>query len=102
MAKTSSKAQAIRDAIKADRHAKAKEIVATLATKGIKVTTPHVYMIKSQLKQKQRKANRAKAVETSRQAGSSNPVSAVLSVRKLAMDLGGLKNLKALVDVLSE
>jgi DNA-binding winged helix-turn-helix (wHTH) protein len=96
------KSAAIREAFQANPKAKAKEIVATLASKGIKVTIPLVYYIKSHSRKKKRRQKREVAVSASRAAGMSNPVQAVIKVRALASEVGGMKSLKQLVDLLSE
>lgn len=54
------------------------------------------------IRSKQRKAEREKVVESSRQMGSNNPVEIVLRVKDLARDLGGIQNLKKLVDLLAD
>ena len=43
-----------------------------------------------------------KVAESSRQTGSKNPVEVVLRVKDLAREVGGIKNLKMLVDLLAE
>ena len=47
-------------------------------------------------------AKRAAATTAAQQSGLTNPVEAVLKVKALARDLGGLKHLKRLVDALAE
>jgi DNA-binding winged helix-turn-helix (wHTH) protein len=96
------KSAAIRDALQANPKAKAQEIVAALAGKGIKVTIPLVYYIRSHSRKKKRRQKREAAVSASRAAGLSNPVQAVIKVRALASEIGGMKNLKQLVELLSE
>jgi hypothetical protein len=96
------KSAAIREAIQTAPNAKAKEIVETLKAKGVKVTIPLVYYIKSQANKKMRKQKRAGAVTASKAAGMANPVQAVMKVRALAAEVGGMKNLKQLVDLLAE
>lgn len=98
--KTTTKADAIRELLKQNPQAKVREVTAALAAKGIKVSDNHVYMIKSRAKLAKRKANRAAATASATRSGISNPAEAVTQVRRLAHDLGGLRNLKQLVDVL--
>jgi hypothetical protein len=98
--KTPTKADAIRNYLGERPNAKAKEIIAALAAKGIKVSENHVYLIKSKSKARRRRASRAAAAAAAGRSGISNPAEAVLRVRRLAHDLGGLRNLKQLVDVL--
>ena len=61
-----------------------------------------IYFVKSKASQKKRKARRALAEETSRQAGANNPVELVIRVKDLAREVGGMKYLKQLVDLLAE
>ena len=100
--KTTTKADAIREHLSQNPKAKVREVTAALAAKGITVSDNHVYMIKSKNKARKRKANRAAAAETATRSGISNPAVAVTQVRRLAKELGGLRNLKQLVDVLSQ
>ena len=69
---------------------------------GIKVSPTMVYYIKSKLGQAKRKARREKMAESSRKTGAANPVEIVLRVKDLAREVGGVKNLKQLVDLLAE
>lgn len=100
--KSPTKADAIREHLRQNPRARVKEVTAALAAKGIKVSDNHVYMIKSKSKARKRKANRVAATATAARSGISNPAEAVMQVRRLAHDLGGLRNLKQLVDVLSK
>jgi hypothetical protein len=81
----------------------AKEVVSTLAGKGIKVADTLVYYVKG--KMKGRKGRRKKArqmVAKVGATGNSDPVATILKVKCLASEVGGMKKLKALVDALSE
>lgn len=96
------KSQAIRDTIAANPKIKTREVVAQLATKGIKVTPTLVYFIKSHEKKAKRKQNREQVTESMRRAGATSPADMVSRVRQLARDAGGWNNLKQFVDVLSQ
>jgi hypothetical protein len=96
------KADAIREILKADPHTPTRTVVAQLAGKGIKVSDNHVYLIKSKMKHRKQRQKRAKWAAVTQLNGTPNPVQAVTKVKILARELGGLKNLKQLVDVLSE
>ena len=50
-----------------------------------------IYFVKSKANQKKRKARRALAEETSRQAGAINPLELIIRVKDLARELGGMK-----------
>lgn len=101
MAKSTNKSQTIRDHLEANPKTTVKEVIEALANKGMKVSYNLVYTIKSKGKAKKRKLKREAAVSASRAAGLSNPVAAVTKVKALAVELGGMKNLRQLVDLLS-
>ena len=96
------KSQAIRDVLAADPKLGTKDVIARLAEQGVKVGPPLVYFIKSKQNQAKRRAKRERVAESSRQAGSKNPVEIVLRVKDLSREVGGIKNLKMLVDLLAE
>jgi hypothetical protein len=96
------KSQAIRDFLAGSPKAGTKDIVAGLAEKGIKVAPTLVYFIRSKANQVKRRAKRDRVAESSRQSGSKNPVEVVLRVKDLVREVGGIKNLKTLVDLLAE
>ncbi len=97
-----SKAKAIREELAANPTAKVSEVVATLAAKGIKVLSNQVYIIKSKARGRKRRAKRDAAIASGQRQGFANPAEAVRKVREMAATLGGMKNLKQLVDLLSE
>jgi hypothetical protein len=94
------KSEAIREELAKDPKAGSKAIIEALAARGIKVTSSLVYVVKSKSSQAKRKARRANAEEAGRSAGFSNPVDVVSRVRDLAREVGGLKQLRRLVDLL--
>jgi hypothetical protein len=96
------KSQAIRDFLAGNPQAGTKEVVAGLAEKGIKVAPTLVYFIKSKANQAKRRARRARAVESSRQSAAADPVALIRKVRDLGREVGGIQNLKKLVDLLAE
>ena len=96
------KSEAIRQAIAAAPKAGVKELVATLAANGLKVQPSLVYMVRSKLGRRRRRAKRESATATLRQAGAANPVALIVKVKALASEVGGLRGLKALVDALAE
>lgn len=95
-----SKADAIREILKGDPRAKTADVVTQLAGKGIKVSANHVYLINSKAAGRKRRQRREAAVEATQRKGVTNPVQAIVRVRSLAGDLGGMKSLKQLVDAL--
>jgi hypothetical protein len=96
------KSQAVRDVLAGDPKADSKTVIARLAEKGVRVSPTMVYYVRSKLKQASRKARRERAAESSRRAGANNPVELVLRVKDLAREVGGIKHLKQLVDLLAE
>jgi hypothetical protein len=93
------KSAAIREALTANPQASAKEIVGILGAKGLKVQVPLVYFIKSKsrhAKQKQKRANIAASYT------SSNPITLIQGIKRLAREAGGMVNLKKFVDALAE
>ena len=98
MAKKMNKAQSIRDFLSEKPKATNREVMEALGQRGIKVSYNQVYFVKM----KGKKAKRKAAVKATRAAGMSNPVEAVMKVRALAAEVGGMKQLKQLVELLSE
>ena len=96
------KSQAIRDFLKGSPKAGTKEVVAGLAEKGIKVGPPLVYLIRSKANHAKRRANRRRFDESSRGSGRVDPVDLFVRVRDLSREVGGIQNLKKLVDLLAE
>lgn len=91
------KSQVIREVLAADPKADYKTVIARASEKGAKVSQTMVYYVRSKLGQAARKAKREHAATTSR-----NPVELVSRVKQLAHEVGGIKNLKQLVDLLAE
>ena len=96
------KSDAIREELAKDPKAGSKAIIEALAARGIKVTPSLVYVVKSKSIHAQRKARRASAEEAGRSAGLSDPIELVSRVKELAREVGGLKQLRRLVDLLGE
>lgn len=96
------KSQAIREYFAANPKAGTKDVVAALGEKGVKVAPTLVYFIKSKLNKARRRAKRERVAESSRGTSARNPVEVVIRVKDLARDVGGIKNLKMLVDLLAE
>jgi hypothetical protein len=96
------KSQAIRDFLAGNPKAGTKDIVAGLAEKGIKVGPPLVYLIRSKANKAKRRARRDRAVESSRGMATADPVALIRTVRDLGVQVGGIQNLKKLVDLLAK
>jgi hypothetical protein len=94
---------AIRDLYTENPEIKAKQVIATLAAKGIEVSENLVYLVKGKMKgekNRRRKVNR-NAANVAKASGNLYAVATIIKVKKLAAEVGGLDTLKALVDALS-
>src|SRR4051812_3272602 len=100
--KPGNKSEAVREALAQNPQATSKEVVAQLADRGIKVDPTLVYYVRSKQKQAKRRQRRERVAESSRQNAVGNPVELVLRVKDLAREVGGIRNLKQLVDLLAE
>jgi hypothetical protein len=95
----------IRDLFAKNPSIKAKEIVDTLATQGVKVTSGLVYLVKGKLaggKKKAAKPTTATPSKATPAASHGDALATIMKVKKVAEEIGGLKTLRALVEVLSE
>jgi hypothetical protein len=109
MAKKSSdvnKSEQVRQLLKANPALTAKEVVATLGEKGIKISNALFYFTKGQMKgRKARKQKEQKTVAKVAEATlviKGDAVSTILKVKSWAKEVGGMKTLKALVEALSD
>jgi len=100
--KAGNRSQAIREALAQNPKATSKEIIAMLADKGMKVSPTLVYFVRGKQHQAKRRLKRERVAETSRKTAIGNPVELVQRVKTLARDVGGIGNLKQLVDLLAE
>jgi hypothetical protein len=97
------KSEEIRQLLKANPKMPTKDIISTLAAKGIEVNDSLIYFVKGQLKGRQKWRQKAQQAVTKVAAtGNGDPVATILKVKRWAAEVGGLKKLKALVDALSE
>ena len=96
------KSQAIRDLFAEAPTADSKTVIARLAEQGVKVSPTMVYYVRSKLRQAKRRAKRERVAVSSRQTAAANPVEVVLRVKDLAREVGGIRNLKQLVDLLAD
>jgi hypothetical protein len=100
------KSEEIRQLLRTNPKAGAKEIVSTLGQRGIKVSENLFYYIKGQLKGRKSRKKKAQKVVTkvaeATGAVRSDVVATIMKVKGLASEVGGMKKLKALVEVLSE
>lgn len=94
------KSQAIREALAQKPQAKVSEIVAFLATRGIKVQPQLVYFVKAKGKAKARRVKRQEVAAGAN--GQVDVVALLTEIKSLAGKAGGIKELKKYVDVLAE
>ena len=97
------KSEEIRQLFRENPKMSAKDVVATLAGRGIKVNDNQVYFVKGRMKGRagrHKKAQRMVANVTA--TGNTDPVATIIKVKRWANEVGGMKKLKALVDALSE
>ncbi|MCE9533184.1 MAG: hypothetical protein K8T89_18970 [Planctomycetes bacterium] len=97
------KSAAIRDVYMQNPELKVKEVVKILAEKGIKTSENLVYMVKGKIKgeKPRRRDVDSTIVKVSTPSGSGDAVRTIIKVKDLAIEVGGMKTLKALVDALS-
>jgi hypothetical protein len=108
------KSEEIRQLLKANPEIGAQEAIAALGAKGIKISDNLYYFVKGHIKGRKGKKKKAQHVvanigETNGVAKvaeannvpKSDALSTILKVKALAIDVGGLKKLKALVEALS-
>lgn len=97
------KSEEVRQMLKANPEMKAKEVVATLGGKGIKITESLVYFIKGKLHSKKKRKQKATAMvaQVAETTSTPDPLAAILKIKHLASELGGMKKLRALVEALS-
>jgi hypothetical protein len=97
------KSEEIRALLRANRKMKAKDVVATLAERGISVSEGLVYFTKGRMRGRRgRKAKMEKMASAVKNTTGGDALATLMKIKTLANDLGGLKKLKALVDALSE
>lgn len=100
------KSDEIRQLLKANPEITSREAITKLNEKGIAVSSALFYFVKGHSKGRKARKQRAEhAVETVarfRHADRSEAVSTILKVKSWAHEVGGLKNLKALVEALCD
>jgi hypothetical protein len=100
------KSQAIRDLLKEMPDIKANDAVTALAEKGITVKSSLFYIVKGKVAggKKRRRKNTKAAVEivAASTSGNGDALGTIMKIKKLAAEVGGIRTLKSLVDVLSE
>ena len=100
------KSQAVRDLLTENPNLSFQETSGTLAAKGINLTKGLFYLVRGGMKSKKRKTKEKVAQEmvtaTPSSNGADDALTTIKQIKGLATELGGMKNLKALVEALSE
>ncbi len=98
------KSAAIRDLVTQNPKMPVKEIVTTLAGKGIEVKPGMVYFVKGRMKKGKQGKARAKAEGSTGDGriAKSDPVAVIRKVKNLASEVGGMAKLRALLEALAE
>ena len=98
------KSEMIRQLLRDNPDMPVKEVVSTMAARGLKVTDNLVYFQKGKLKGRSSRHQKARqlAANVALTTVTADPVAMIRKVKSWANEVGGLKKLKALVDVLSE
>ena len=96
------KATAIRKLLDSNPRMKTAEVVDALKSKGVKVTGNQVYLVKSKARGRKVRArrDRVQALMTGQSGTNLDAIVIVTRAKDLARDMGGMKKLKALVDLL--
>jgi hypothetical protein len=101
------KSAAIRDELKQNPALSTQEVVDSLAKKGVTVTPGLVYQVRTAMKAKEKKQRREAAKsqvngKKTQGATAKDAVQVVKKIKGLASELGGLGNLKEVVDALAD
>jgi|SRR6266851_5005801 len=98
------KSEEIRKLLRANPDIPVKEIVSNLEKRGITVADTLVYFVKGKLKGRmgRRKKAHQMVATVAATTGNHDAVKTIVKVKAWANEVGGMKKLKALVDVLSE
>jgi hypothetical protein len=96
------KSAAVRELLEHTPKMPVRQVVETLASRGITINPNLVYYIKGRLKHRRGQQQGRLAVNAGRNAGIANPIELVRNVKQLALQAGGMRRLKELVDILAE
>jgi hypothetical protein len=98
------KSEEIRQLYRANPEMQVKEIVSALEKRGITVADNLVYLVKGKMhgRRGRRKKARQMVAKVAMTTGNHDAIATILKVRGWADQVGGMKMLKKLVDVLSE
>src|SRR4051812_42450092 len=92
----------IREMLAQNPERKVKEIVGLLKQRGVIVAPNLVYLVKGKLKGEKAGGPRAYSGAPAAPSGGLGALATIHKVKKLALNVGGLRMLKGIVDALSE
>lgn len=97
------KSQAIRDLLAENPRIAAKDAVAALNEKGIKVASGLFYLVKGKMlgRRGRRRKLRKQIAGVAATTGNSDALTTIRKIKSLAAEVGGMSKLKALVEVLT-
>jgi hypothetical protein len=100
------KSEEIRQLLKENPNIGSKEAVSMLAEKGVKISNALFYFVKGHSKgrkaRKQRAENAVVTISEFRRVDRSDAVKTILKVKAWAQEVGGMSNLRALVEAMSD
>jgi hypothetical protein len=107
------KSASIRELYTQNPQIQVKDVISTLAAKGIKVAPNLVYLVKGKMKGEKKRTPKTVTAgaqfsagpvtaKSAAKSGGSNAVATIGKIKSLAGEVGGLKTLKALVDALAD
>jgi hypothetical protein len=96
-----SKSAAVRALLTENPDMPAKELIAALASEGLRVKPGLIYLVRSEMRRKQRRQVRRSVAKVAGN-GPSDPVDLIRRIRGLASEVGGYGKLRELVDVLGQ
>src|SRR5262245_39136063 len=99
--KAKSKSARIRDLLKERPDIKAPEALATLKARGVSANVNLFYYVKGRMASKKQKTSATATVAKPRSTTRQDAVAVIGKVKALALDVGGLRTLKSIVDALA-
>jgi transposase len=100
------KSEEIRQMLRANPKITAKEVCASLKERGIPISEKLYYLVKGKMLGRQARKKKARKmvaqVAASTGAGHADALSTIMKLKSLANELGGMRKLRALVEVLTE
>ena len=98
------RSQELRNYLSENPKASAKETIQALASRGVRVNSGLFYAVKGKMHLRKRRQLRRKVAQTIQapNGASLSPIEVIRRVKGLAAEVGGLKKLQQLVEVLGE